>query len=142
MFNFKPVNKQNNQQHAFELIDCLAKTYSSQHSRKIEGRRVLDHCLIVGEVARLLIQRMPHWLRERLFPEGAELIAAAHDVGKISPTFQKKIYCNLEHTCKDLSGLEGTNPDWEKQWGSHAGASQLSVQAYLEKDESAGKSSS
>jgi CRISPR-associated endonuclease/helicase Cas3 len=74
--------------------------------------------------------RMPDWLREALFPEGSELIAAAHDVGKVSPTFQKKIYTALSQ--KDevvLSALNTFNPDTERQWGGHAGVSQATVEA-------------
>jgi CRISPR/Cas system-associated endonuclease Cas3-HD len=33
---------------------------------------------------------MPDWLRDEIFPHASELIAAAHDVGKACPTFQKK----------------------------------------------------
>lgn len=52
----------------------------------------MDHCCIVGEVARELLVRMPSFLRTTLFPDGSELVAAAHDIGKVSPTFQEKIY--------------------------------------------------
>jgi len=94
------------------------------------GRLVLSHCQIVGEVARALMMRMPQWLREALFPDGAELIAAAHDVGKVSPTFQKKIYSALSQ--KDeavLLALKASNPDTERQWGGHAGVSQATAEA-------------
>jgi CRISPR-associated endonuclease/helicase Cas3 len=77
-----------------------------------------------------MLLRMPEWLRDALFPEGSELIAAAHDVGKVSPTFQKKIYSALSQ--KDeavLSALKTANPDTEKQWGGHAGVSQATVEA-------------
>jgi CRISPR-associated endonuclease/helicase Cas3 len=77
-----------------------------------------------------MLLRMPEWLRDALFPEGSELIAAAHDVGKVSPTFQKKIYSALSQ--KDeavLSVLKTANPDTEKQWGGHAGVSQATVEA-------------
>src|ERR1700722_3951669 len=76
---------------ALHIENCLAKTYTSENGIRCKGRTVLEHCLIVGEIARSLIQRFPNWL-QFLFPVGSELIAAAHDVGKISPTFQKKIY--------------------------------------------------
>ncbi len=70
------------------LEECLAKTYQLNSGRK-PGVSVLTHCLIVGYVARELIRRMPGWLRTSLFPDGSALIAAAHDVGKISPSFPR-----------------------------------------------------
>lgn len=103
----------------FTLQQCLAKTYGNQ-----KGRDVLTHCQIVGEVARELINRMPDWLREALFPEGSILIAACHDVGKISPTFQKKIYDAIHEFVEELKNI---NSDLEKQWGNHAGVSQATA---------------
>lgn len=106
------------------LSDCLAKTYLSKDGKKYAGREVFSHCQIVGEVARAILARMPHWLREELFPKGVELIAAAHDIGKISPTFQKKIYTALD---KNLVELEKVNPDLEKNWGGHGGTGQVAL---------------
>jgi CRISPR-associated endonuclease/helicase Cas3 len=77
-----------------------------------------------------MMLRMPDWLREALFPGGSELIAAAHDIGKVSPTFQKKIYTALSQ--KDeaaLSAVQNTNPETEKLWGGHAGVSQATAEA-------------
>ncbi len=110
------------------LNQCLAKSRKSNEGKVLSGRLVLSHCHIVGEVARAIMMRMPCWLREGLFPVGAELIAAAHDIGKVSPTFQKKIYSAL--SCKDeavLSTLKAYNPDCEKKWGGHAGVSQATA---------------
>jgi len=53
---------------------------------------VLTHCLIVGEVAKNLIKRLPSHIQELFFPPGVEIIVAAHDVGKVSPDFQEKIH--------------------------------------------------
>jgi CRISPR-associated endonuclease/helicase Cas3 len=76
---------------------------------------------------------MPDWLRESLFPDGAELIAAAHDIGKVSPTFQKKIYSALsqkdEAVFTALNTFKG-NADSEKAWGGHAGVSQATADAH------------
>lgn len=79
----------------FALTQCLAKTYGEKGNKQKECD-VLTHCQIVGEVARELINRMPDWLREALFPEGSILVAACHDVGKINPPFQEKIYRDIE----------------------------------------------
>ena len=88
----KPQAKIISCSNALQLNDCLAKTYKTSSGEKRAGRQVLNHCQIVGEVARVLIDRMPQWLRDDLFPAGSELIAASHDLGKVSPTFQEKIY--------------------------------------------------
>lgn len=112
------------------LIQCLAKSRKTAGNTVLAGRLVLDHCQIVGEVARVLMMRMPDWLRDELFPDGAELIAAAHDIGKVSPTFQKKIYASLSQ--KDdaiLMALKTFNPDLEKLWGGHSGVSQATAKA-------------
>ena len=73
------------------LTQYLAKTRKNSDNTVLPGRQVFNHCQIVGEVARAMIKRMPQWMRQSMFPEGSELIAAAHDIGKVSPTFQKKI---------------------------------------------------
>ncbi len=110
------------------LNQCLAKSRKTDGNSVLPGQLVLSHCQIVGEVARAMIMRMPEWLRAELFPAGAELIAAAHDIGKVSPTFQKKIYTALSQ--KDeaiLSALRAFNADAEKSWGGHGGVSQAAT---------------
>jgi len=115
---------------SLSLNQCLAKSSKTAQGVVSPGRLVLSHCQIVGEVARALMMRMPDWLRETLFPDGSVLIAAAHDIGKVSPTFQKKIYSALSHKNEAvLSALKAFNVDIEKQWGGHAGVSQVSAEA-------------
>jgi CRISPR-associated endonuclease/helicase Cas3 len=70
---------------ALPLEQCLAKTYGDKQE-KYGGRQVLNHCQIVGEVARELMARMPDWLRNALFPKGSELIAACHDLETVCKT--------------------------------------------------------
>jgi len=114
---------------ALQLNDCLAKTYKTCSGEKRAGRPVLNHCQIVGEVARELLDRQPPWLVAEFFPKGSELIAAAHDIGKVSPTFQEKIYRGTNGYVKNSrAGLEKINPDLESQWGGHAGVSQAAAQ--------------
>lgn len=100
--------------------DCLAKTIRLEAGSK-PGVSVKTHCLIVGYVAKKLLSRLPVWLRESLFPKGSELIAAAHDVGKISPAFQEKIHRDIG---KNL-GL--VNPELDKLIGYHSSVSQAAV---------------
>lgn len=116
---------------ALSLNQCLAKSCKTESDQVIPGRLVLSHCQIVGEVARAMMKRMPLWLRAELFPAGAELIAAAHDIGKVSPTFQKKIYSALSQKNEAvLSSLEKHNTDSEKLWGGHAGVSQAAAETH------------
>ena len=125
-----PKNSEPNNLEPLSLNQCLAKSFITTQNKVIPGRSVLSHCRIVGEVARALMMRMPLWLRDELIPDGAELIAAAHDIGKVSPTFQKKIYTALSH--KDeaaLSALKAINSETEKLWGGHAGISQATADA-------------
>ncbi|MEK7813204.1 MAG: CRISPR-associated helicase Cas3', partial [Candidatus Desantisbacteria bacterium] len=105
------------------LKDCLDKTIRLKSGNK-PGVSVETHCHIVGYVARELLSRLPVWLRERLFPDGSELIAAAHDVGKVSPTFQEKIY-------RDIGTVLGLiNPALDKTIGGHCAVSQATVSQY------------
>lgn len=114
------------------ITKCLAKTYKNFTGEKKAGREVLNHCHIVGEVGRELLARLPNWLKAELFPEGAELIAAAHDTGKVSPTFQKKIYCGTDKYKKNPPPeLKNFNPDIERQWGGHAGVFPTPVGVFL-----------
>lgn len=112
------------------LNQCLAKSRRTNEGVVLPGQLVFNHCHIVGEVARAMIRRMPDWMREKFFPSGAELIAAAHDIGKVSPTFQKKIYAALSQKNEAvLSALSMFNPDTEKLWGGHGGVSQATAEA-------------
>lgn len=110
-------------------MDCPAKTYTDPHGHICQGRSVLNHCQIVGEVAAEIIRRLPVIVRYALFSENYALVAALHDVGKVSPCFFEKIRraCDTGH--HNLPTLKNINPDLERQWGGHAGVSQVSVRA-------------
>lgn len=105
----------------------LAKTWWTD-GVTAPGRTVLEHCHIVGAVARALIARYPEALRNPLFPPGSALAAACHDIGKISPCFAEKLRqaCSVG-TC-DLPALP-VNPRLERSWGGHAGVSQVAARA-------------
>ena len=112
------------------LDQCLAKSRKTDEGTILPGRLVLSHCQIVGEVARAIMRRMPDWLRAALFPDGSELIAAAHDIGKVSPTFQKKIHGALsQQDVLLLASLKAYNVETEKCWGGHGGVSQAAAEA-------------
>lgn len=113
--------------------NCPAKTFQQKDGSVVAGRSVLEHCQIVGETARALIARYPALLRTSLFPKGAELAAAAHDIGKVSPCFYEKIRSACSGSQESNQGLmgliplDGVSPDLEKNWGGHAGVSQVAV---------------
>lgn len=110
---------------ALKLDQCLAKTIRGPSGESLPGTDILTHCLIVGNVAKELAARQPAWLREALFPHGSELIAAAHDVGKVSPTFQKKL---AEAIHIKLPGFDAVNADLEQNWMGHPGVSKAATQ--------------
>ena len=107
---------------------CPAKTYQTVDGRTHLGRSVLDHSLIVGEVARAMIGRYPKILQDRLFPENAPLVSASHDLGKVSPCFVEKLRRACSEGACDIPGMN-IDPALEKTWGGHAGVSQVAVMA-------------
>lgn len=117
------------------LIECIsyekcpAKTYNRPDGKVQLGRSVFNHCQIVGEVAQEIISRYPDFLRGSLFPKGAPLTAASHDIGKVSPYFFEKIRQACTPGESGLPLLSDINPKLESQWGGHAGVSQVAAKA-------------
>lgn len=107
---------------------CPAKTFETANGTML-GRSVFNHCQIVGEVARELLCRQPLNLREMLFPADAHFAAAAHDIGKVSPTFVEKLRRACDPDLCTLQPLAGIEPKLESSWGGHAGVSQLTARA-------------
>ena len=71
---------------------CLAKTWVTPEGQTLPGRTVLEHCQIVGRIAEALIVSIwPRRMAGQLFPYNLPLLAALHDVGKVTPIFQKKL---------------------------------------------------
>jgi len=111
-----------------ESMFFIAKTWKQPDGSILAGRDVLTHCLIVGQVAQALIDQMPEWLRETHFPKGCALVVACHDDGKISPTFQHKIYKNLSQKPADIWAIvQQATLNENKLWGGHAGVSQITL---------------
>lgn len=108
---------------------CPAKTYQRPDGSIAQGRMVVEHCQIVGEVARVLMARYPHALHTNLFPPGAVMAAAGHDIGKVSPCFYEKLRRACSEGESALLPLANVSPDLEKQWGGHAGVSQVAAKA-------------
>ncbi len=101
---------------ALPLGRCLAKSVGNKDGEKKPGMDVETHSRIVGVVAKKLIELFPESLRSCLFPQGSELAAAVHDVGKINPLFQEKIKRSLKgYSPNSEKALKDANPKLEKQ---------------------------
>lgn len=112
---------------AIGFENCPAKTWMQCDRRVTQGRSVMNHCQIVGEIARCLMSRFPQSMRGHLFPPGSEMVAASHDIGKVSPAFVAKIVTVCGPDYKAMPELARVNPALEKQWGGHAGVSQATA---------------
>ncbi|NTW54191.1 MAG: hypothetical protein HGB15_05435 [Chlorobaculum sp.] len=100
---------------ALTLESCLAKSQKIEAEHSVAGRTVYNHCRNAGAVALELIARSPAFLREPFFPDGSALVAAYHDLGKISPTFQKNIHSSIENADPTiLAALGDADPTHEK----------------------------
>ena len=98
----------------------IAKTYELNENI-VKGRDVLSHCQIVGSVAKALLEQMETYFKS-FFHEGVPLLAAIHDNGKISPTFQEKLNRSVKgYEHNSALGLENADPELERNWGGHAG---------------------
>jgi CRISPR-associated endonuclease/helicase Cas3 len=100
--------------------DCWAKTTEDGKP----GIKVRDHCLNVGCVAEALLALLPPQL-QKLAPPGTATLVALHDVGKVSPGFQRKSEAWLvHHVLRDRALKEG----WSMRESDHARISQFTVQ--------------
>lgn len=120
---------------------CLAKTWNYE-DRCLPGRSVYEHCAIVGSVAQALIQLFPDSLKS-LFPEGSAVLAACHDIGKVSPSFYSRLELAVGHNTEELSKLcaqTALKPDaeWLKGYernslgGGHAAISYATLKKLTE----------
>lgn len=116
---------------AIDFEQCPAKTWQQAKGKTIPGRNVPEHCQIVGEIAKVLIQRFPPAMQISLFPAGSELAAACHDIGKVSPTFVAKIFKACGIDTQTIPTLSNVNPELESQWGGHAGVSQATAEEIM-----------
>ena len=125
----RPIRLRQNTNTFLDQGSYLAKTWRKPDGSNYPGRDVYTHCLIVAKVAQALLNRLPDWLVKIYFPEGSALVAGCHDIGKISPTFQYKIYKNLtEVQVELLQIIENATLDENNLWGGHAGVSQVTAE--------------
>lgn len=101
---------------------CIAKSIEVD----VAGLTVYEHCRNVGEVARTLIERLPAPVVP-LLGESPVATAACHDVGKISPGYQRKYFNEyLRELGSELA--DSKKSDFEEK---HAKVSEVAVNAYL-----------
>lgn len=80
---------------------CLAKTGRDMCGNIIPGASVLEHALATGMVAEAMLKLLPSSLRFSPDDVNLPLIAALHDVGKVSPSFQWMITEQLDAAERD-----------------------------------------
>ncbi|SMB83545.1 CRISPR-associated endonuclease/helicase Cas3 [Pasteurella testudinis DSM 23072] len=105
--------------HSVSYLTCLAKTRRLVNGNYVAGRTILEHCIIVGEIAKRLLAQIPSSIRATLFPAGTELLAASHDIGKVSLRFQNKLRKVFDPTLD-------VNTD-ESNWDYHGGVTFLTL---------------
>lgn len=111
---------------------CLAKTRITSAGTSCSGRTVEEHCRIAGAVAQDLLSRLPSALRS-LFPKNSARPALVHDIGKVCPTFQNKIYTAAGIPLSTVPELDKDfDPVLERQWNGHAAVSYSEL--HLEKN--------
>ena len=114
---------------ALPLEQCLAKSWEKGEGIA-PGRTVEEHCCIAGAVASSLAARLER-VRSGLLPAHAALPAQVHDVGKVCPTFQAKLYDAIlgRDVRRRYPALRGAEPDLERNWGGHAAVSYAALKS-------------
>jgi CRISPR-associated nuclease/helicase Cas3-like protein len=108
----------------------LGRFWAKTTTTGAPGISVRDHCLNVGYLAKALLQRLPATVRS-LIPRGATTLAALHDVGKISPGFQRK--CLAWRQQFEAAELERV---WGQGETNHAAVSHALIGSWLGKSAS------
>ena len=136
MNNTTIIDQNSHNMQKININECLAKTFRLKNNQITPGRTVHSHCLIVGLVAQQLLNRYPKWLIDLFFPKGSNLISACHDIGKLSPSFQRKIYDKLTSKQSSIWPLIKDNQFHEREielWGGHAGISKPNFTGFIKK---------
>ncbi len=87
-----PLPRSNKNQQPIPAIrfeKCAAKTTADGKP----GTRVVDHCIHVGRVAEALVEIMTGRVK-RMLPSQPGLPVSVHDVGKVSPGYELKYFCD------------------------------------------------
>ena len=110
---------------------CLAKLVVDEKTGESKpGVSVAEHCLITGFVAEELCRSLIDNMKQ-ILTESAPFFASIHDVGKISPDFQRMIYTSWLGNVKDFPQLQSANENRAKRKdvSFHGKISQVSVES-------------
>ena len=70
--------------------ECPAKLVKGINGEDVTGISVFHHCVLSGEVAKVLVDMLATDVRSRL-PKNIHVLVAYHDLGKVSPGFINKM---------------------------------------------------
>ena len=124
-------NTQKRQIEAFSPEKCLAKLVDDNLTgEKKPGISIAEHCLITGFVAEELCKSLIDNVKA-ILTESAPFFASIHDVGKISPDFQRMIYTSWLGNVKDFPQLQSANENRAKRKdvSFHGKVSQVSIES-------------
>ena len=124
-------NTQKRQIEALLPEKCLAKLVDDcLTGEKKPGISVAEHCLITGFVAEELCKSLIDNVK-CILTESAPFFASIHDVGKISPDFQRMIYTSWLGNVKDFPQLQCANENRAKRKdvSFHGKVSQVSIES-------------
>ena len=107
---------------AVSFRDCLAKTRIDNTGTPLRGRSVLEHCQIVGNIAKQLVELLPQNIFNESDKSVIGFLASLHDLGKISPKFQEK----LEKAIKQERG-DSLDQAIEERYQFHGGATYIAL---------------
>ncbi len=107
-----------------KYTECWAKTTPDE----LPGISVSQHCRTAGIIAGLLTAQHPVWLRDLLKMHNGIVLAALHDVGKVSPGFQVKCQMWRKKHGLSIADVAGLIDD-------HAKISQKTLQDVLVKND-------
>ena len=124
-------NAQKSQIEALSPEKCLAKLVEDNLTgEKKPGISVAEHCLITGFVAEELCKALIDNVKQ-ILTKSAPFFASIHDVGKISPDFQRMIYTSWLGNVKDFPQLQSANENRAKRKdvSFHGKVSQMSIES-------------
>lgn len=137
MLGFKQKLNSKIELEALSPEKCLAKLVVDEKTGDTKpGISVAEHCIITGFVAEELCKSLIDNVK-RILTESAPFFASIHDVGKISPDFQRMIYTSWLGGVKDFPQLQNANENRAKRKdvSFHGKVSQVSVESSLPEQE-------
>ncbi|MCY9870335.1 CRISPR-associated helicase Cas3' [Vibrio barjaei] len=103
-----------------------AKTIRANSEVKL-GMSVYHHCKAVGMLAELLLGDSLSRYSDAKWIKAVGLIAALHDLGKVSPTFAYRLFDAAADPRKKSLHMFSTLSSNESAWGGHAGVTAIAM---------------